>query len=414
MGTQDYTEQYEIYDYSTYTLTEIRLEGEFQYFENVINGQVRPVPVRGDGTSRVDELPFVERLEISTAANVDLEDLRISGNKVKIYNSGSSNITVQTGITGSLTYTDVRPKTILKLYFDGSNWLIENTNQAYGINSCKLYDDSGVLKMTTGYINLDNGSGNELVYFDSVETISFAGITNSRWFTVELTRSGVTPTLTAVELSTDTNPYALPASIDSYYEPEKGGYYRVGTGRIVGFGWKATGGTLAGIVNAESIIEGYAGYSTGEVIGHIYRWDKRLEDTKDDNYIGLPYIIPTEDRPATPIISGGSDVTWADVDSSAYVPYGARCIIFWIRAYLIGDGVDDLCKVHMRKKGSTATDVDKTVTAETEYDNLVAGKTIRSAGHFFVLCNDDAESQYYVEDSNGQGRAYISPVGYFI
>lgn len=414
MATYDYRLKYTIYDYSSEDLTGIPLNGEKRYYDTIISGQLNPVYVLGDGSSQVNQLPFIEKLEISTGSNVDLEDLRITDNHVQIYNSGSSNITVQTGVTGSLKYKTIRPKTILRLYFDGIYWRVENTNQAYGINTCKLYDDSGTLKMTIGFINLDNGSGNELVYYDSVETISITGITNSRWFTVELSRVGDVPTLTAVELATDTNPYELPASIDSYYDPEKGGYYRVGTARIVGFGWKATGGTLAGILNVDSIVEGYAGYSTGEVIGHIYEWDKKNEDIKDrsSSYIGKLYLLDDTERPTGWILSAGNDTTWTDIIFTPYVPVGVRAVYIKGLSRFDGDGALDSGYMHFRENGSTTTDLDQLARLDAYRENMPAGLGIGSGSCILIECDEDGIIEYETNDALCEN--YVNLLGYSI
>lgn len=118
--------KYGILDYSTFTKSKVLLSGEQAFFTSVITGQVSQVHVMGNGSLAVSALPFIERLEIIAAANVDLEDLRITGNKVKIFNSTSSDITVQTGITGSLTYENVNPYQTVKAFFDGTYWRLED------------------------------------------------------------------------------------------------------------------------------------------------------------------------------------------------------------------------------------------------------------------------------------------------
>lgn len=413
MAEQDFSERYIVYTYST-QLTYVPLVGQNVYLKTVITGQTKNVHVMGDGSSQVNQLPFVETLEIDASANVDLESLRITDNRVKIYNTSSSTITVQTGVSASPKYTNVRPKTIITLFFDGTYWRVENTNQAYGINTCKLYDDSGVLRMTTGLINLDNGSGNELVYYNSVETISFSGITNSRWFTVELTRVGDVPTLTAVELGSDTNPYALPASLDSYYDPEKGGYYRVSTARIVGFGWKATGGTLAGIVNVGSIIEWYEGYSTGEVIGHIYEWDKKNEDVKSrsNDYVGRKYLLQDSNRPASWVLSAGNDTTWTDIVFTPYVPYGVRAVYIKGLARFDGDGALDGGYMHFRKNGSSVTDLDQLPRMDAYRENMPAGLGMGTGSCIVVECDQSGIIEYATNNTGTEN--YVNLLGYYI
>lgn len=141
-------------------------------------------------------------------------------------------------------------------------------------------------------------------------------------------------------------------------------------------------------------------------------------DTQQDiENVGFLHMLDEDDRPSTFLVNGGSSATFADVDCSAYVPTGAngaKAILFWVRAYLIGNGSADLCAVHMRKKGSTTTTGAKVLTAETSYTNLPSGVTIRSSGHFKVFCDASGVSQYKISDGgSGQGRAYITLVGYY-
>lgn len=139
---------------------------------------------------------------------------------------------------------------------------------AKGVLSCKLYDDSGTLKLTVGQIGFDNGSGNGIVLVRNINTIDISGITNSRWFTVEMTRTGSTPSFTAVELATDTNPAVFPTNVDSYYDNEKGGYYRISTARIIGLGYVDSSGGINGIVNMLSVTEGYRGFVYNNDVAH--------------------------------------------------------------------------------------------------------------------------------------------------
>lgn len=126
MGTFQYAIQYNVYDYSGYDKTKIPLKGEIRYFDTVITGQLASVHIIGDGTSAVNALPFSERVEISTGSNVDLEDLRITGNKVKIFNSGASTITIQTGTTASPKTENLNTKSTVKAFFDGTYWRVED------------------------------------------------------------------------------------------------------------------------------------------------------------------------------------------------------------------------------------------------------------------------------------------------
>lgn len=281
-----------------------------------------------------------------------------------------------------------------------------------GVLSAKVYDDSGTLKLTTGQIGFDNDSGNGIVIVDTVTTIDISGITNSRWFTVELTRVGTTPSFTAVELGSDTNPYDLPTSLDSYYDPEKGGYYRISTARIVGFGWKATAGTLAGILNVDSIIEGYAGYSTGEVIGHVYRWDKRIDDTYDGDYLGYHYQIPYTSRASAWVLSAGNATSFTDVDCSSYLPVGVKRIRFKYIFRFNGDGALDQGNAYFRANGETETDEFKLERGGFYLSNLGAGLAAGPTGEITSPCDSAGIIEYYVDDADGS--LWLSPIGYWI
>lgn len=283
---------------------------------------------------------------------------------------------------------------------------------ATGAISCQLYDDSGTLKITVGQIGFDNDSGNGVVDVDTVTTISLAGINNSRWFTVELTRVGSTPSFTAVELAADQNPYALPTGLDGYYDPVKGGYYRVGTGRIVGLGWKSTAGALAGIVNVQSIIEGYAGYSTGEVVGHVYTWDNRLSVIYDANYAGNLHVLKAEDRSSSWILNGGTDTSFTDVDFSAYVPVGTKALLIHLTNSWTGDGALDDVNIFAREKGSSETGLINVRMLQTGFSNFGSGLNMNTAGIQIIPCDSNGEIQYYT--SSAANSVFMTLWGYFI
>lgn len=120
--------QWEINDWSVIKSTYTPFEGEIVYFENVINGQLNIVSVIGDGTNLVSGLYFKDVLEISSASSVDIQDLRVSGNRVKVYNSGSSTIEIEIGITASSIKFYLLPKNEVNLFFNGSVWIHNEPN----------------------------------------------------------------------------------------------------------------------------------------------------------------------------------------------------------------------------------------------------------------------------------------------
>lgn len=282
-----------------------------------------------------------------------------------------------------------------------------------GIMSAKIYDDSGDLKLTVGQIGFDNGSGYGVTLVDTVTTIDISGITASRWFTVELTRVGSTPSFAAFELATDQNPYDLPASIATYYDAEKGGYYRVPTARIVGFGWKATGGTLAGVLNVDSVIEGYSGYSTGEIIGHVYRWDKRLDDTVDDNDMGKLHLIPVDERPSNFVLDAGTSTSWVEVDFSTYVPKNVKALLLECFLKMTGDGARDVEYLYARPSGSSETNIYRTRVCSVGFGNAGAGQNVYADNTLPVRCDSDGKIEYSVSNA-ATATAYITIFGYYI
>jgi len=137
----------------------------------------------------------------------------------------------------------------------GAKELAQN-RAAIGINSCKLYDDAGSLKITTGKIGLvDSGYG--ILEIDTVATITLPAVT-SQWCYITASRSGTTPVFTATAQPADTDPTTMPATAGSAYDGEKCGFY-TGNYRMIGWVWINAGGNLAGVVNAGGSAESYVG-----------------------------------------------------------------------------------------------------------------------------------------------------------
>lgn len=137
MATYDYGLKYTIYNYGTDDLTEIPEAGEKRYFDTIITGSNSVCHVIGDGSSQVNALPFQEPVFISAAANVDLEDLRITGNRVIVYNAAGSTITVEIGTSGASNTINLLDEKVLEVLFDGTNW--KRISQ-YAYNSHRLGD----------------------------------------------------------------------------------------------------------------------------------------------------------------------------------------------------------------------------------------------------------------------------------
>lgn len=135
MATYDYGLKYTIYNYGTDDLTEIPEAGEKRYFDTIITGSNSVCHVIGDGSSQINQLPFVSIVDIQTASNVNLETLRIQGNRVIVTNTHSSSITVNIGTTGSPINRTLNADEIVELRFDGSNWLQISKNYSVPIGT---------------------------------------------------------------------------------------------------------------------------------------------------------------------------------------------------------------------------------------------------------------------------------------
>ena len=158
LETYQYSQNYNLYDYSTALKSKVLLSGEHKYFTSVITGQVSPVHVIGDGSTALSGLPFIERLDIYAAANVDLEDLRITGNKVKIHNSSAATITVQTGTTGTPTTENINPKCNVEAFFDGTYWRVEDGAQIGDIKPWHKSFNGGTLSLPWGWVEMDGAT----------------------------------------------------------------------------------------------------------------------------------------------------------------------------------------------------------------------------------------------------------------
>lgn len=155
MGDINRSKRYVVQDYSTYSKTKVQLDGENIYFHSVITGQIKDVHIMGDGSSQINQLPFIESLEIYTASNVDLETLRIAGNRVKIFNSGSAAITVQTGTTGTPTYENINEKCSSVAFFDGTYWRVEDGAQIGDLKPWHKNFQAGALSLPWGWVAMD-------------------------------------------------------------------------------------------------------------------------------------------------------------------------------------------------------------------------------------------------------------------
>lgn len=145
-----------------------------------------------------------------------------------------------------------------------ANYELPQNRRSEGINTAKIYDDSGTLKISKGVIGLNDGTNRGTILIDTVTTINIGSCANANWCKIEVSVSGTAVTVAAATIAGATNAKSLPADFTSAYNPEKGGFYITATKRCIGIAWKNTGGTLEGVVNSLSEIDGWEGYSQSD------------------------------------------------------------------------------------------------------------------------------------------------------
>jgi len=169
---------------------------------------------------------------------------------------------------------------------------LEQNRMTLGAITTKLYDDGGALKMTVGKIGLDNDSKKGSVWYKSIVTISLAGISTSTWAKIELSVSGTSTSITALDIAGETDANVIPTAFKNSYDPEKGGYYISTTKRCIGVVYVDALDALANIINVNSVQEGFYGnggntlrignvYSPAVPIGSIIAWHKTLTDVPE-------------------------------------------------------------------------------------------------------------------------------------
>jgi hypothetical protein len=139
--------------------------------------------------------------------------------------------------------------------------LPQNRAGSVGQLTSKLYDDSGILKLSVGLIGFDNSSRKGVIDVDTITSISLAGLTASRWAKIEMSVSGTTPTIEVTSIASATDPNTIPTELTGNYTQTKQGFYITSTKRLLGVVWIASGGTLDGIVNCLAFTESFFGSS---------------------------------------------------------------------------------------------------------------------------------------------------------
>lgn len=127
--------------------------------------------------------------------------------------------------------------------------LLANIRDMVGLNSCKLYDDSGTLKVSQGKIGINDNTNEGIMTIDTITTISIAGVSNSNWAQIEVELSGGVPVFSATDISGATDSDALPTNLTDSYVGSKNGFYINATKRTIGAIYKDSGGNLSFVVN---------------------------------------------------------------------------------------------------------------------------------------------------------------------
>ena len=130
-----------------------------------------------------------------------------------------------------------------------AEYLLEHTRSIIGILTSRLYNSSGILKLKTGRIGIDNNTNKGIVVIDTEIAISIAGLSANNWIKIEMTVSGTVPTFTATDITGETDSGLLPSIIQNSYDGEKGGYYISNNKRCIGIAYLDAGGAIDYILN---------------------------------------------------------------------------------------------------------------------------------------------------------------------
>lgn len=183
--------------------------------------------------------------------------------------------------------------------------LLANLRDLIGLNSCKLYDDSGVLKVSQGKIGINDNTNEGIMTIDTITTISIAGVSNSNWAQIEIGLSGGVPVFSATDIAGATDSDFLPSTLTDAYSGTKDGFYINATKRTIGAVYKDGSGNLAFVVNCniggEQIIGDkfhsvndilirtpkakFSKFSQGNVAGVTGAWTTCTLNTEDYNFI---------------------------------------------------------------------------------------------------------------------------------
>lgn len=152
-----------------------------------------------------------------------------------------------------------------------------------GRYTARLYNDAGVLKISKGRIGTDDGTNEGVARIDTITTINMAAVSNGNWAKIEMSIVGAAVTFAAADIVGATTNVAIPSTVKTNYDPEKGGYYLVATKRLIGIAYKDGSGNLSYIYNCEDGILGFketeliSGYDSSLALSDVYIRKVRYE-----------------------------------------------------------------------------------------------------------------------------------------
>jgi hypothetical protein len=141
-----------------------------------------------------------------------------------------------------------------------------------------IYDDSGTLKVSDGWIGINDGTVEGVSEIDTVTTISISGVSTDNWAEIYMSVSGTTVTFAAVDIPGATTEGDIPTTFLNSYNREKQGFYINSARRCIGIIWKTGGGALSHIINTHP-----GGLQSDTFMKNIYAYDSGGITMRDYN-----------------------------------------------------------------------------------------------------------------------------------
>ena len=134
-----------------------------------------------------------------------------------------------------------------------------------------------------------------------------------------------------------------------------------------------------------------------------------------EHSVGTLHLIPEENRPPGWVFGPGTSTSFTDVNFSAYVPAGVKALLLQYAVIFDGNNVADYNGYNLRKRGSTETNVYKTVSVVAGYTNLASGVKMQHYGEVTCGCDSSGYIQYRTYNGvTNHGALYLNITGYYI